>query len=573
LPGFPFLRYLAVGADHRFPLGNNYVEGLKMHSHSSTFQKALRGLIAAGLPLAVFGQTNVLTYKNNNARTGANTTETVLTHGNVNSTHFGKLWFLPSDGWVDAQPLYVSNLVLPGHGTHNTLFVETENDTVYALDAITGAILWQVSLLLSGETPSDNRGCDQITPEMGITSTPAIYLKSATAGGYMYVVAMSKDSSGNYHQRLHALSLGSGAEVLGGPVNIQATYPSTGPNSSGGVITFNPGAYKSRPAVLLLNGMVYLSFSSNCDDPPFNGWIMVYSGSTLAQETVLNVTPNGQDGALWGSGGGPAADASGNIYQMVGNGTFDQTLTAQGFPSSGDYGNGFLKLKFAGSSLSVSDYFASYNAADGPFDENVELGSSSPLVLPDMKDATGAVRHLAVGAGKVGTIFVVDLDNMGKYNPAGDTNVYQALVGVLGPGGGQDAVGAVRFPPAFLRNLVYFSGNQTPIKAFEFTNALLSTAAVSSTPEVFQYPGAGMSTSANVNNNGILWAAAPGGDGVANGLYAYVASNLSQELYNSNQAPNGRDQITYAKFAPPTVANGMVYVATQTGVAAFGLLQ
>jgi hypothetical protein len=355
-------------------------------------------------------------------------------------------------------------------------------------------------------------------------------------------------------------------------VDIQATYPGTGPNSSGGVVTFNPGAYKSRPAILLLNGVVYVSFSSNCDDPPFNGWIMAYNGTTLAQEAVFNTTPNGENGALWGSGGGPAADTNGNIYQMVGNGTFDQTLNPQGFPSSGDYGNGFLKMNLAGGALSVSDYFASYNAADGPFDENIELGSSSPLILPVMKDATGTVRHLAVGAGKVGTVFVVDLDNMGKYNPAGDTNVYQALVQVLGAGGSQNAVGADRFPPAFFRNLVYFSGNQTPIMAFQFTNALLSTAAVSSTPEVFQYPGAGMSISANVSTNGILWAAAPGGAGVGNGLYAYVASNLSHELYNSNQATGGRDQITYAKFAPPTVANGMVYVATQTGVAAFGLL-
>jgi hypothetical protein len=543
-----------------------------MHRRHFTFHKAPSVLIAACLPLAVFGQTNVLTYKNNNARTGANTTEIILTHSNVNSTQFGKLWFFPSDGWVDAQPLYVSSLAIPGHGTHNTLFVETENDTAYALDANTGAVLWQVSLLRSGETASDNRNCAQITPIMGISSTPAIYLKSATAGGYLYVVAMSKDSSGNYHQRLHALSLASGKEILGGPVEIQATYPGTGPNSSGGVLTFTPGDYKSRPAVLVLNEVVYVSFSSNCDDPPFNGWIMAYNGTTLAQEAVFNTSPNGENGALWGSGGGPAADTSGNLYQLVGNGTFDGTLNPQGFPSSGDYGNGFLKLKLAGKALSVSDYFASYNAADGPFDENVELGSSSPLILPPMKNAAGTVLHLAVGAGKVGTIFVVNLDNMGKYNPAGDSNVYQALVGALGPGGSQNAVGAVRFPPAFLRNTVYFSGNQTPIKAFQFTNGLLSIAAVSSTPEVFQYPGAAMSISANGNDSGILWAAAPGGAGVGNGLYAYVASNLSHELYNSNQAPNGRDQITYAKFAPPTIANGMVYVATQTGVAAFGLL-
>jgi len=529
-------------------------------------------LIAAGLPIALLGQTNVLTYKNNNSRTGGNITETVLTHTNVNAKLFGKLWFFTTDGWVDAQPLYVSGLTLPNLGTHNTLFVATENDTVYALDANTGSILWQVSLLLPGETASDNRGCGQITPIMGITATPAIYLKSASAGGYLYVVAMSKDSSGNYYQRLHALSLGSGAERLGGPVTIQATYPGLGPNSLGGVLTFDPGAYKSRPALLVFNGVVYLSFSSNCDAPPFNGWIMAYSGNTLVQEAVLNTSPNGENGALWGSGGGPAVDSSGNLYQMVGNGTFDQTLNSLGFPTAGDYGNGFLKMNLAKNTLSITDYFASYNAADGPFDENIELGSSSPLLLPSMKDASGTVRHLAVGAGKVGTIFVVDLDNMGKYNPAGDTNVYQALVGALGPGGSQNAVGSNRFPPAFFGKTVYFSASQTPIMAFQFTNALLSATPVFSTTQTFQYPGAAMSVSANGTTNGILWAAAPGGDGVGNGLYAYVAGNLATELYNSNQAANGRDQITYAKFAPPTIANGMVYVATQTGVAAFGLL-
>ena len=543
-----------------------------MHVSSVTFHKLLGVLSAAVLPVVVFGQINVLTYHNNNARTGANTAETILTQSNVNSTQFGKRWFFPVDGAVDAQPLYISNLTIPSHGTHNTLFVETENDTVYALDANTGAILWKKSLLPSGETPSDDRGCPQISPQMGITATPAIYLKSPSMGGYLYVVAMSKDSSGNYHQRLHALALGSGAEKLGGPVSIQGTYPGTGPNSSGGVVTFHPGAYKARPALLLLGGVVYVSFASNCDAPPFNGWIMAYDGGTLAQRAVFNVTPNGQNGALWASGGGPAADSNGNIYLMVGNGTFDQSLNSQGFPIKGDYGNGFLKLAFSNNVFSVPDYFASFNADDGPFNEDVELGSSSPLLLPDMKDSTGRVRHLAVGAGKVGTIFVVDRDNMGKFNPAGDGAVYQALVGVLGPGGGQNAVGAVRFSPVFLRNTVFFSGNQTPIMAFQLSNARLSTTAVSSTPEVFDYPGAGMSTSANVNTNGILWVAAPGGGSVASGLYAYVAGSLSHELYNSNQAAGGRDQITYAKYAPPTVANGVVYVATQTGVAAFGLL-
>ena len=526
--------------------------------------------IMAGLPFALPAQTNVLTYKNNNARTGANLTETILTPQNISPTSFGKLWFFQTDGWVDAQPLYVSNLVMPGHGTHNVLYVATENDTVYALDANTAAVLWQVSLALSGETASDDRGCNQIVPVMGITSTPAIYLKSSTAGGILYVVAMTKDSTGNYHQRLHAISLASGAEQSGSPAEIQGTYPSTGPNSSGGVVTFDPANYKSRPAVLLLNGVVYVTFSSNCDRPPYNGWIMAYAGQGLQQLSVLNVSPNGQSGALWGSGGGPAADSNGNIYVMVANGTFDATLNAKGFPRKGDFGNAFLKLAYNGSKLSVADYFASYNAADGPFDENVEIGSSSPIVLPAMTDASGNTHNLAIGCGKPATIMVVDRDNMGKYNPAGDTGIYQELPQALGPGGDGDLAGALRFPPAFYNNTVYFGANLEPVMAFQFTNALLSTTPVSQTAQTFGYPGVGLSVSANGSSNGILWAAAAGA--TYGGLIAYAPANLGQELYNSKTAPNGRDSVDYVKFAPPTIANGMVYVATQTGVAAFGLL-
>jgi len=525
--------------------------------------------LLCALPLAA--QTNVLTYKNNNARTGANTTETVLTQQNVNANSFGKLWFFATDGWVDAQPLYVSNLTIPGQGTHNVLYVATENDTLYALDANTAAVIWQVSLAPAGETASDDRQCNQIFPIMGITATPAIYLKSSTAGGIIYVVAMTKDSSGDYHQRLHALSLASGAERPGSPVEIQATYPGSGPNSSGGVVTFNPGSYKARPALLLLNNVVYVTFASNCDLPPYNGWIMAYAGQGLQQLNVLNVTPNGRSGALWGSGGGPAADSNGNIYTMVANGTFDQTLNSQGFPKGGDFGNSFLKLAFRNNTLSVADYFASYNAADGPFDEDVEIGSSSPIVLPNMTDSSGNTRHLAIGCGKPATIMVVDRDNMGKYNPAGDTGIYQELPQVLGPGGDGNAVGSLRFPPAYFNGMVYFGANLSPVTAFKFTNALLSTAPVSQTKQTFGYPGVGLSVSANGTSNAILWAAAAGA--TYGGLIAYQANNLAKQLYNSRTAPNNRDHVDYVKFAPPTIANGRVYVATQTGVAAFGLLE
>jgi PQQ-like domain len=517
---------------------------------------------------------NVLTYHNNSARTGANLAETTLVPSNVNYNNFGKLWTFSTDGWVDAQPLYVSNLNMGSQGVHNVLFVATENDTLYAIDAISAAILWQSSLLLSGETASDDRDCEQIYPVMGITATPVIYLVSASQGGIIYAVAMSKDSSGNYHQRLHALGLSTGVEQPGSPAEIQATYPSTGPQSSGGIITFSPGTYKSRPALLLANGLIYMGFSSNCDDPPYSGWIMAYNMTTLAQTTVLNVSPNGQDGALWGSGGGMAADGNGNIYTMVGNGTFDSTLNGNGFPSAGDFGNGFLKLSLVSNALQVADYFASFDAADGATDERVELGSSSPLLLPAMTDVNNNTQNLAVGAGKPGTIFVVNRNNMGKYNPTGNnTNVYQQVVGALGPGGdGNDALGAVRMPPVFFSGFVYFGANLDPIEAFQFKNAVLTTEPVTSTAGTFNYPGAALSVSANGSSDGILWVAAPGMPSTGGGLRAYTATNLSQQLYNSNSAPAGRDQFTYSKFAPPTIANGMVYVATQTGVVAFGVL-
>ena len=300
---------------------------------------------------------------------------------------------------------------------------------------------------------------------------------------------------------------------------------------------------------------------------------MAYDTGTLAQTSVLNVTANGINGALWGSGGGPAHDSSGNIYVMVANGTFDATLNANGFPYQGNFGNGFLKLAwFPGNKLRVRDYFASFDAANGAYNESVELGSSSPLVLPDMVDANGQVRHLAAGAGKLGTIFVVDRDNMGKFNPtAGNSNVYQQVAGALGPGGDGDAVGAVRMPPVFFNNLLYFAANHDPIHAFQFTNAKLSELPFTSTGRTFGYPGAALSISANGNTNGILWAAAPGAPAAGGGLYAFDARNLHQELYNSNEAGNGRDQFSYSKFAPPTIANGMVYVTTPSGVVSFGL--
>jgi len=514
-------------------------------------------------PVARLGaaQVNVLTYHNDRSRTGQNLVETILTPSNVNSSTFGKLFLVTLDGVVDAQPLYVEGLLVPNQGTHDALVVATENDSLYLLDADTGATLWHVSLLKSGETPSDNRGCSQVTPVIGITSTPVIYLKSATAGGIIYAVAMSKDSSGNYHQRLHAVSLTTGAELLDGPVTIQAQFPGTGENSSGGYVVFNPAQYKERSGLLLLNGQVYLGWASHCDIQPYTGWVMAYNADTLAQTAVLNVTPNGGEGAIWGAGGGFASDSTGNIYFMDANGTFDTALTTQGFPAEGDFGNAVIKLTPSGSQITIVDYFTMYNTVSES-DADEDLGSGGALVLPDMTDAGGNVRHLVIGAGKDANIYLVDRDNMGKFNPQNNSNLYQELSGALAGGSWST--------PAYFHGRVYFGAVSNSIQSFQFSQALLNSTPVSKTSHVFSYPGVTPSISANGTTNGILWAVENASPAV---MHAYTATNLATELYNTGEAPHERDQFGVGnKFMTATIANGKVYVGTPTGVAAFGLL-
>ena len=286
---------------------------------------------------------NVVTYHYDNLRTGQNLNEIILTPANVNSTTFGKLGSFTVDGLVDAQPLYLSAVSMPTVGTKNVLYVATENDSVYAFDAdsvngTTSAYLWKVSLLGTGETAGDNRGCGQVSPEIGVTSTPVIDRSRGTHGA-IYLVAMSKDANGNYYQRLHALDLTTGAELFGGPTTVQATYPGTGDNSSGGNVVFDPKQYKERPGLLEIGTTIYTTWSSHCDDRPYTSWVMSYDASTLAQTSVLNLVPNGSEGGIWMAGTAPAADSSGDIYFMVGNGDFDTTLNASGFPTNANCGN------------------------------------------------------------------------------------------------------------------------------------------------------------------------------------------------------------------------------------------
>ncbi len=500
--------------------------------------------------------TDVLTYHNDIARTGQNLTETTLTTSNVTSAKFGKLGFYPVDGLVDAEPLYASKVAIPNNGTHNVLIVPTENDSVYAFDADSGATLWQVSVLKSGETASDNRGCGQVTPEIGVTSTPVID-RTSGPNGAVYVVAMSKNGS-TYYQRLHALDLALGTELFGGPVDIQATYPGTGDNSSNGSVVFDPAQYKERAALLLLNGVIYTGWASHCDIRPYTGWIMGYGESTLAQTSVLNVTPNGNEGAIWMAGAGLAADTSGNIYFLDANGDFDTTLNSSGFPSDGDYGNAFMKLSTS-SGLAVADYFEMDNGV-AESGGDTDLGSGGMIVLPDLSDGLGNTWHLAVGAGKDSNLYLVNRDSMGKFSSS-NNNIYQELAGAL-PGG-------VWAMPAYFNSTVYYGSVGSPIQAFTITNAKLSTSATSQTATSFEYPGATPSISANGTSNAIVWAVENSSPAI---LHAYNATNLN-ELYNSNQASNARDQFGPGnKFITPTIVNGKVFVGTTNGLAVFGLL-
>ena len=502
--------------------------------------------------------TDVLTYHNDIARTGQNLTETTLTTSNVTSAKFGKLGFYSVDGMVDAEPLYASSVSVPSNGTHNLLIVPTENDSVYAFDADSGTKIWQITTLKTGETASDNRGCGQVTPEIGVTSTPVID-RTQGPNGAIYVVAMSKDGSGNYHQRLHALDLARGTELFSGPVDIQATYPGTGDNSNGTSVIFDPKQYKERAALLLLNGVIYTGWASHCDDRPYTAWIMGYSETTLAQTSVLNITPNGNEGAIWMAGAGLAADSSGNIYFLDANGDFDTTLNALGFPSDGDYGNAFMKLSTTGNQLAVADYFE----MDNELSENssdTDLGSGGTIVLPDLSDGAGHTVHLAVGAGKDSNLYVVNRDSMGKFS-SNNSSIYQELAGAL-PGG-------VWAMPAYFNNTVYYGSVGSPIQAFTITKAKLSTSATAQTSNSFGYPGTTPSVSANGSSNGIVWAVENTSPAV---LHAFDASTLN-ELYNSNQASNGRDQFGAGnKFITPMIENGKVFVGTTNGVAMFGLL-
>ncbi len=510
--------------------------------------------------LAASGQVNVTTYHNDNSRTGQNLNETILTTANVNTSGFGRLFSIPVDGFVYAQPLYLSNVTILNQGTHNVVYVATENDSVYAFDAdsIAGANanpLWHVSFLNSGATTlsTSDVSCVDITPQIGITGTPVI----DSAGGTLYVVARTKES-GSFVERLHALDVTSGAEKFGGPVVIQASVPGSGPGSVNGMVSFNSQTQNQRTGLLLQNGMVYIAWGSLCDVSPYRGWIMAYDSQSLAQIAAAITTPSAVGGGIWESGSGLAADQFFNVYFATGDGTFDANS------GGSDYANSIMKLGLpAGGNLPVSDYFTPYNYASFG---SADLGSGGVLLLPDQA-AGSAHPHLAVQAGKQGEIYLLDRDNMGHFNSSGNSQIVQDIPGAL-PNGEWSM-------PAWWNNNLYYGGKTDSIRAYAFnpTTESFSTTPSSISVKVFGYPGTTPSISANGTSNAILWALnnttyASAGPAA---LFAYNANNLASRLYSTGQNVTRDNPGPAVKFAVPTVANSKVYVGTQTLLSVFGL--
>jgi hypothetical protein len=497
-------------------------------------------------------------------RTGEYPTETVLTPSNVTSSTFGLLRQLAADSRIDAAPLVASNVTISA-ASHTVVYVASEKDTVYAYDANSGVLLKQVSLLGTGETASDDPGCSSAdaVPEIGITATPVID-RSAGPNGTIFVVAMSKDSAGTYYQRLHALDLVTLADRIT-PVTVQATYPGTS-YGAGGTVAFVPKQYTERGALLLTQGQIVTTWASHCDSGDYNSWVIAYSESTLAQTQVLNLTPNGNQGGIWDSAG-VAADSTGALYTLIGNGLFDTTLTSAGLPNKADYGNAAVKLSLTTGSdtLAVTDYFTMWDTTSES-NGDVDLGSGSPLVLPDQTDSTGATQHLMLAAGKDTNLYLLDCDNLGKYhgNIASSDTIYQELDGALSSG--------VYSAPVYFNGSIYFANVGSTLKQYALTDARLPSTPTSQSSASFGFPGASPSISSNSYSNAIVWAVVNNTSSAAV-LHAYNPANLAVEYYNSTQAAGNRDAFGNGnRFVTPVIAYGQVFVGTPSGVAVFGLL-
>jgi hypothetical protein len=501
----------------------------------------------------------IATAQYDNARTGANLLETILTRQNVNAAQFGRTTFFPVDGDVYAQPLYIPQLEIPGKGTHNVVFIATEKDSVYAFDADASSTdpLWQVSFLDAQKniSPVSARdvSCPFIQPDIGITSTPVIDLPGKT----LYALARTKETqNGNwvFRQKLHALDLATGAEKFGGPVTIRASFQGDKSLFSKGVTEFDLQRENQRAALLLVNNNVFITWASSCDVGPYYGWVMSYDARTLKQTGVLNVSPGGKESGIWQADAGPAADGNGNIYLITGNGKFTAASGGR------DYGDSVLKIALTPDGLAVRDYFTPadqehLNDTDGDF------GSGSPILLPDQP---APHSHLLLAAGKASKLYELDRDNLGHFHPGDDSNAVQVV-----PAGAQ-SFGA----PAYWNGHVFYFLMNDYLRDYALQNGRLSAQPVAKSTTNINDPGT-PAISANGAKNGIVWILSTkvwnGADQPAI-LFAYDAANVSRELYNSTQDPT-RDRAGNAlRFTIPTIANGRVYVPTKRRIDVYGLL-
>ena len=489
----------------------------------------------------------VLTQHNDLGRSGSDPNEAVLNTSNVNVQSFGKVFSLPVDGFLYAQPLYDPAVPI-ANGTHNVVYAATAHNSVYAFDADTGSQYWHV--YLGPSVPSSVIGTENIQVEVGIISTPVIDPSTGT----IYVVAKTYE---NYNQifRLHALNIATGAEKFGGPVEISASVGGTGMQSSGGQVSFVPAKENQRAALTLVNGTVYVAFASHEDYPPYHGWVLGYQASSLQQVQAFNVTPNSGEGAIWMGGQGLVADSSNNLYLITSNSTQSTENEA------GDYGESFLKLVPSGNSLTVADYFKP-NSYDSLNANDQDLGSTGAFAIP-------GTSYIA-GGSKAGMIYVVNTSNMGKLNLSSDQVVqeFQADNGLWGS-------------PAFFNNTMYIWGVDGPLQAYQFSGGHFNTSPTSKGSYVTT--SGVTSGSVSVSSNGtapgtaIVWATAPTSDPdhatVGGNMFAYDATNLGKLLWSTAENPARDGYGNYAKFAAPTIANGKVYVPTDTGqVPVYGLL-
>lgn len=543
------------------------LHALRCFALLSAFTIILPPLVKAAVPVR---PTAVLTQHNDNYRSGDNLTETTLTITNVNTTTFGLLYSRPADDEIYAQPLIMTNVTIPGVGPRNLLIIATVNDTVYAYDADDPTVVapyWtntfvQPPNIVPPSNPDETAigACPGELPNFdnnfGIVGTPVIDPVSGT----IYVVARTKEISAgvtNFVQRLHALDPTTGLDRTNSAVVITATYPGTGDGSDGTNITFDPLRHNQRAALLLVKGTVYICWASHCDNGPYHGWVMGYNAATLQQTTLFVNTPNGSDGGFWMSGQGPCADAQGNVYLSSGNGSVDAS----------DYGESFLKLtKNKHGTMDVASYFipTNWSALD---EGDLDLGSAGLLLIPN--------TTLAISGGKSSMLYLVDRDHMNNrsrsINP--DPRVLQSWT----LGGGEIHGSPVWWRSANGSFMYIWAANLDYLRQYKFAGGRFTQIEQSATFGGFGSPGGILSVSANglKRGTGILWAVVNQSDAISveshGTLHAYNAQNVSDELWNSDMLP-GDSLGALAKFVPPTIANGKVYMATfDSGVRVYGL--